>query len=107
MVTNWDRITNVSGTRGSVSGILSRIQSGGLTNGGSTSGRCKALLPSPRRLELFWDLQVIGPFPAVQRPNSEGVRSHDKVENAWKHNHTPHTPSLCVQMEFMIKTNNS
>ena len=53
-------------------GILSRIQSGGLANSGSTSAKCKALLHSPRPLELFWRPQVLGPVPAVQRPNSEG-----------------------------------
>jgi len=47
------------------------LQYGQLTNSGSPSGWCRALLPSPRRQELFWLPQVLGHFPAVKRTNSE------------------------------------
>jgi hypothetical protein len=87
-----------------VYGILTSSHSGRVTNSGSTSGWCKALLPSARRLELFCDhtscCQVAGGlFPAVERSSSEGHHlpwSNAKDENAWRHTHTPHTPWLSV-----------
>ena len=47
-------------------------------------------------------------MPARHPPVSEGHHlpcSNAKVENTWRHTHTPHTASSCVQRKFMIKTN--
>jgi len=72
------------------------LQYGQLKNSGSISGGCIALLPSPRRPELFWGTQVLGLFPAVQPPNKEShhlLPSNVKVKNGWNHTHVPQTPS--------------
>jgi hypothetical protein len=50
LLANSHLSTNMKGT---VRSDGNKLGSGQLTNSGSTSGKCKALFPSPRRLELF------------------------------------------------------
>jgi hypothetical protein len=81
-----------------VYGILSNPHSGRVTNSGSTSGWCKALLPSARRLELFCAhtscFQVLGGLsPSVDRSGSEDNHLRQGWESVETH---PHPASALV-----------